>query len=101
MSDKEEGQKARILDVASLDIYELMRLFVGILTVQAWQYLGLRVRTGTDRIEKDLERAKAAIDCITFLVDRLEPYATDQEKNEMRKGLADLQINFARFSTEK
>mgnify|MGYP001121919620 CR=1 FL=1 len=101
LSDKEEEKKARILDATALDTYELIRLFVAILTAQAWQHLGLRVKTGTDRIEKDLERAKVAIDCITFLIGRLGPYATDQEKNEMRKGLADLQINFARLSTEK
>jgi len=100
LSDKKEEQKARFLDVTALDLYELIKLFVSILCAQAWQHLGLRVKTGTDRIEKDFERAKAAIDCVTFLVDKLEPHVVDQERNEMRKVLADLQINFARLSTE-
>lgn len=101
MSNKGEEHKSHILDVTALDTYALLRLFVSILSTQAWHHLGLRVKTGTDKIEKDFERARVAIDCVTFLVDKLEPYVADQERNEMRRLLADLQINFARLTAEK
>lgn len=101
MSNTSEENKAHLLDVTALDTYALLRLFVSLLSVQAWQHLGLRAKTGTDKIEKDFDRARAAIDCIVFLVDKLEPHVTDGEKNEMRRLLVDLQINFARLTTEK
>lgn len=101
MGDKGEEQKAHLLDVTALDTYALLSLFVSILSAQAWQHMGLRVKTETGKIEKDFERAKVAIDCIAFLIDKLEPHVADAEKNEMRRLLADLQINFARLSLEK
>lgn len=99
-SEKEEDQKAHIADVTALETYDLMKLFVGILIAQAWQHLGLRVRPGTDKVDKDLERAQVSIDCIAFLIEKLEPHVTDQEIKEMKRALADLQINFARIRAE-
>jgi len=96
----QEGKEHR-LDVVALDTYALLRLFVSLLSAQAWQHLGLRAKTGTDKTEKDLDRGRDAIDCIVFLVGKLEPHLTEGEKNEMRRLLADLQINFARLTTGK
>jgi len=101
LGNKSEENKIPLLDVTALDTYALLRLFVSILSAQAWQQMGLRVKIGTDKIEKDFERARVAIDCIAFLVDKLEPRVADQEKKEMRRLLTDLQINFARLTTEK
>ena len=101
MGDRNKEEEPRLLDVAALDTYMLLSLFASILTTKAWQHLGLRVKPGTDRAEKDLDRARVAIDCISFLIDKLEKNLTEKEKNEMRRALTDLQINFARLSTEK
>ena len=95
----EKEEKPTVLDIASLDTYVLLELFVNILNTQAWQHMGLRVKAGTDTIEKDFERAKVAIDCIAFLVDKLEANIQDSEKNRLRSLLADLQINFVRLKT--
>lgn len=84
-------------DISSLDTYVLLGLFINILSEKAWQHMGLRVKPGTDDVEKDFERAKVAIDCITFLVDKLEPHIQDGEKNRLRNLLTDLQINFVRL----
>jgi len=101
LNDRTEEHKSHLLDVTALDTYALLRLFVDILDAQAWQHLGVRVKTGTDKTEKDLERAKVVIDCVAFLVNKLEPHVAEQERNEMRRLVADLQINFARLATEK
>ena len=100
MSD-ESQQKKQVLDITSLDTYDLLSFFIDILGTQAWQHMGLRVRTGTDKTEKDFERARVAIDCISFMIDKLETHANDQERDSLRKLLADLQINFARVTLEK
>lgn len=96
---EEEKEKPVVFDVASLDTYVLLRLFINILGAKAWQNMGLRVKPGMDEVEKDMGRAKIAIDSIAFLIDRLEPHIQEDERSSLRNLLADLQINFARQST--
>ena len=98
MADEEE-KKPVVFDVASLDTYVLLRLFINVLGVKAWQNMGLRVKPGTDEVEKDMVCAKTAIDCIAFLIDRLDPHIQEDERISLRNLLADLQINFVRLST--
>ena len=97
--EHEKEEKPNSFDITSLDTYALLELFINILSMQAWQHIGLQVKTGTDKTEKDFERAKVAIDCIAFLVDKLETHIQDSEKNRLRSLLADLQINFVRLKT--
>jgi hypothetical protein len=100
MASSESGEKEEKapepLDVTSLDVYQLLELFIGILSEQTWQYIGLRVRSSSQKVEKDMPRAKVAIDCISYMIERLEPQTSDAEKNRLRALLADLQINFVR-----
>ena len=91
-----EKEKPSTLDITTLDTYVLLGLFINILSNQAWQHMGLRVKPGTDKVEIDFERARLAIDCIASLIEKLEPHIPDAEKNELRNLLADLQINFVR-----
>ena len=97
--DKRENPP--ILDITALDTYVLLGLFISILSNHAWQHMGLTVKLGTDKVEKDFERARVAIDCLATLIDKLEPHISDAEKNRLRSQLADLQINFLRLSEEK
>lgn len=99
MNKKEEKPVA--LDISSLDIYSLLEIFINILSAQAWQYMGLRVKPGTDKVEMDFKRASIAIDCIAFLIDKLELQLPDSERDGLRHMLTDLQINFTRLSTAK
>jgi hypothetical protein len=100
MANSESGEKEdkapEPLDVTSLDVYQLLGLFIGVLSEQAWQYIGRRVRPASQKVEKDMPRAKVAIDCISYMIERLEPQASDAENNKLRALLADLQINFVR-----
>lgn len=97
---EKETKEIPILDVTSLDTYALLGLFVNILSIQAWQNMGLRVKPGADEIVKDFERAKTAIDCVSFLLDKLEPHIPEEEKVKLRNLLTDLQLNFVRLSEE-
>ena len=96
-----EKEKPSTLDITALDTYVLLGLFINILSNQAWQHMGLRVKLGTDKVEKDFERARVAIDCIASLIEKLEPHIPDAEKNVLRNLLADLQMNFVRKYGEK
>jgi hypothetical protein len=96
------GEKeSQVFDITSLDTYDLLSFFISILSAQAWQHMGLRVKPGTDKIEKDLERAKVAIDCTVFLMERMEAHIADKDKEALRGLLADLQINFSRLALGK
>lgn len=60
--------------------------------------MGLRVKPGTEKVEKDLDRARTVIDCIAFLVEKLEGHIPESEKKSLKNLLADLQINFVRIT---
>ena len=92
-----EENKEKVFDITSLDIYKLLGLFINILSSQAWQYMGLRIRSGSDKVEKDLERAKVAIDSIELLISKIEDHVKEEEKTHLKNLLTDLQINFVRI----
>jgi hypothetical protein len=83
------------VDITLLDLYQLLEVFVMLLSEQAWRYIGLRVYPGTNEIRKDLVKAHVAVDCIIALVDKLEPHLEGEEKERLRRLITDLQINYA------
>ena len=48
MAEPSEEKKTKVFDITSLDTYDLLTLFISVLSAQAWQHLGLRVKPGTD-----------------------------------------------------
>lgn len=86
------------VDVAALDTYAVLGLFINILAVQAWQHLGLRVKPGTDAAVRDDARARVAIDCLRFLVDQVAPTLPAAETRRLRNLVTDLQLNFVRLT---
>jgi len=101
LSGEGEDKNAQVFDITSLDTYDLLSFFVSVLSAQAWQHMGLRVKPGTDKVEKDFERAKIAIDCTSFLMDKLESHVEEKDRDALRRLLSDLQINYAKLSLEK
>ena len=98
MEPNRDEEKPQAMDITSLDTYVLLTLFVNILTTQAWQHMGLRVKPGEDNTKPDLELARTVIDCIAFLVDKLTAHVQESEVKRLKNLLADLQINFVRIS---
>ena len=98
MEPNRDEEKPQAMDITSLDTYVLLTLFVNILTTQAWQHMGLRVKPGEDNTKLDLELARTVIDCIAFLVDKLTAHVQESEVKRLKNLLADLQINFVRIS---
>jgi len=88
-------QESSSVKIPLLDIYQLLQVFVALLSEQAWRYIGLRVDPRTNEIKKDLVKAHVAIDCIIFLVDKMEPHLADAEKERFRNIITDLQLNYA------
>jgi len=88
-------QEPSPVDISSLDIYQLLELFIMLLSEKAWRYIGLRVDPHTNKINKDLAKAHVAIDCISSLVDKIESNLDDKETERLRRVITDLQLNYA------
>jgi len=82
-------------DVSFLDLYQLLELFIMLLSEQAWRYIGLRIDPRTNEINKDLEKAHVAIDCIISIVDKMEPHLAGKDGDRLRNLITDLQVNYA------
>ena len=88
-------QKPSPVDISSLDINELVELFIMLLSEKAWRYIGLRVDPRTNKINKDLIKARVAIDCIISLVDKIDSNVDNAEVESLRRLITDLQLNYA------
>ena len=98
MSEEAGSEGAKIQDISSLDTYSLIGLFIGLLSVKAWETMGLRVKPGTDKIEMDLDQARTAIDTIDFIVQKLKSRIPESDRSRLESLVADLKLNFARVS---
>ena len=98
MSEEAGSEEPKIQDITSLDTYTLIELFLGLLSAKAWETMGLRMKPGTDKIEKDLDQARTAIDTIDFLVQKLRSRVPESEMSRVESLVADLKLNFVRAS---
>jgi hypothetical protein len=96
--DAAETRKPEMVDIASLDVYSLLGLFVGILAEKAWQTLGLRTKTGTDKVETDFDQAQVAIDTVSFFAEKLQLRLSEDEKRRLEGLVADLKLNYVRLT---
>lgn len=87
-----------VVDIASLDTYTILSVFLGLLAERAWQTMGLRAKPGTDKIETDLQEAKTAIDTVSFLVEKLQARLPDEERRRLEGLIADLKLNYVRLA---
>ncbi len=94
-TSEDKEQEPNPIDIASLDIYKLVELFIMLLSEKAWRYIGLRVDPLTNKINKDLTKAHVAIDCIISLVDKIESNLDKAEAESLRRLITDLQLNYA------
>jgi len=85
------------LDLSSLDIEDLIGIFVGVLSGKALEHMGLPVKEGEEP-EKDLTRASVAINSMSCLVDQLEPLVDEDVAKRYRSLVSDLQLNYVRIS---
>lgn len=100
MGEEIGGEEPKYEDVGSLDAYSLIGLFIGLLSAKAWQTMGLRVKPGADKIEKDFDQARTAIDTIDFLVHKLKSRVPESERGRLEGLVADLKLNFVRVSQQ-
>jgi len=85
------------LDLANLDIEDLLGIFIGLLSGKALEHMGVPIKEGEEP-EKDLRRASVAINSMSCLVDQLEPLVTEEAAKQYRSLVGDLQLSYVRVS---
>ncbi|MFH2109827.1 MAG: DUF1844 domain-containing protein [Candidatus Bathyarchaeota archaeon] len=88
-----EREDVQSYDLKYLEVDQLLRFFIGALAGKALDYLGAPVKEDAEPV-KDLRRAKVAIDSVSVLVDQLAALASEDEVNQLRGLLSDLQLSF-------
>ena len=97
MAGEEQGESQGI-HFSALEIDQLIGLFISVIAEKAWQYMGYRITPGKDEAEKDLAKAATAIDCVSFLAEKIAPYIEDKESRMLESLIADLKINYTKVS---
>lgn len=76
------------------DLPVLFVWFISMLNGKAWEYLGLIMNPETKEINKDLEKAKIAIDTVAFLYDQIRDDLNPEDFKRIENLLANLRMNY-------
>ena len=94
----EEKDTSAPLDLTSVELDDLLGLFVGILSEKAWQYMCLRLAPGKSEVVKDMAKAKSAIDCVAFMTEKIALNLAPDDTMRLRSMVTDLQMNYVKQS---
>ncbi|MFX0168464.1 MAG: DUF1844 domain-containing protein [Candidatus Hodarchaeota archaeon] len=94
--DKEASEAPKMIDIASLPIWQIIPFFMGILDRVAWQKIGLVVNPTSQEIEKDLEQAHLAIDAYEYLLGQVSKQLEQETRQAFEARLTDLKLNYAK-----
>ena len=76
------------------DLPVLFVWFISMLSGKAWEYLGLIMNPDTKEINKDLKKAKIAIDTVAFLYDQIRDDLNPEDFKRIENMLANLRMNY-------
>jgi len=99
-SMSEEERQRLLKEVLAPDLHVLIVGMVERLAEQAWMHMGFVANPATGSVEKDLTRAKLAIDCARALTDNVLPHIPEEDRRELRNLISNLQINFVRLMAQ-
>jgi hypothetical protein len=93
-----EVEEPPVEELRPLDVYAVLRVSIAQLSGIAFQMMGLQADPITNKIRKDLEQARVAIDATASLVEKLLPHLEGQDARDAQNLLTDLRLNFIRQS---
>ena len=89
-----KGEEKQEEPLKEPDLPTLFIWFISMLSGKAWEYLGLIMNPETKEINKDLKKAKIAIDTIAFLFDQIKAALTKEDFKRIENLLANLRMNY-------
>lgn len=91
---KEEEKKQQEEHFKEPDLPVLFVWFISMLSGKAWEYLGLIMNPETKEINKDLKKAKIAIDTVAFLYEQIKDDLNPEDFKRIENLLANLRMNY-------
>jgi hypothetical protein len=91
MSDP-SGQPVELLQ---LDIEEILQFFISVTSTKSVQYLGAKLAEDQEPA-KDLEKARVAIDTTKMLVEKLQPFISEEEIKQLDEVVSNLQFAYVK-----
>jgi len=91
MSDP-SGQPVELLQ---LDIEEILQFFISVTSTKSVLYLGAKL-TEDHELTKDLEKARIAIDTTKMLVEKLQPFISEEESKQLDEVVSNLQFAYVK-----
>jgi hypothetical protein len=97
--DESSGQQmpdpVTLMAMAAMHVptQDLVQTLITVFDAHAWRAMGL-VTDHTGEVKKDLPSAQLAIDCLAFLLGKIEPTLNETEKRDMQRRLMDLRTNY-------
>ena len=82
------------LAAMQLDARTFVQMLLGVFDAYAWQAMGLVANQATGETQKDLPAAQLAIDCLQFLLGKVDADITEPERREVQRRLNDLRMNY-------
>jgi len=92
--ETEEKEKKQEEDFKEPDLPVLFVWFISMLSGKTWEYLGLIMNPETKEINKDLKKAKIAIDTVAFLYDQIKDDLNSEDFKRIENLLANLRMNY-------
>lgn len=83
------------VELLSLEMDEILHYFLSITSTKSVQYLGAPTLEGIEPV-KDLEKARLAIDCTRFLVEKLRPFVSEEESKQLNAVVSNLQFAYVK-----
>jgi hypothetical protein len=77
-----------------MDTRRLAAALLGIFDGHAWRAMGMVANPQTGEIERDMPSAQLAIDCVQFLLSKIESSLAEAERREVQRRLTDLRMNY-------
>lgn len=93
-NSENDEQQVALMD---FEIDQLIGFFISICSTKAMQYMGVKIKPD-EELTKDLKKASLAIDCTAFMVEKIEPFVSDEEIKALQSMIANLKLNFVKAS---
>lgn len=94
-TDEEPSPPPGVVDITAVPVWQIIPVFINVFDRVAWQKMGLVVNPQSQKIEKDMNQAQAAIDCYDALLTHLGDNIDPETKKLLQTRLTDLKLNFA------
>ena len=92
--EQEPQEESRAKGAVPANAVDLLHWCISALAAGAWQEMGLVPHPATDKIERNLENARLAIDAAAALIDLLKPRLDPHAQRNLDTLLANLRLNF-------